>query len=166
MHGIIKYQQIKNLNLTASVRNRIMGHGWIRTMIQSKHQNQHKNVSLCTKWSFWPSKFPALNTIGNERGELKRRSTNMELWIWRIWRFCVKEWSLISCQVFSNLFRLYARMLLYWEKNVALIGCQLLWPMWAREKLLFHNEISPPPTFNCFTSMKGYKCGVIKKSKR
>ncbi len=50
MHGIIKYQQIKkNLNLTASVRNRIMGHGWIRTMIQSKHQNQHKNVSLCTK---------------------------------------------------------------------------------------------------------------------
>ncbi len=32
MHGImdfIKYQQIKNQNLTASVRNRITGHVWI-----------------------------------------------------------------------------------------------------------------------------------------
>jgi len=32
IHGIvdsIKYQQIKNQNLTASARNRIMGRGWI-----------------------------------------------------------------------------------------------------------------------------------------
>ncbi len=49
MHGImdsIKYQQIKNLNLTISVRNLIMGHGWIF------HQdNNPKQTSKSTqKW--------------------------------------------------------------------------------------------------------------------
>ncbi len=47
MHGImnsIKYQQIKNQNLTASVRNLIMGCVWIfhQTTIQNKHQNNTK----------------------------------------------------------------------------------------------------------------------------
>ncbi len=49
MHGFmfsIKYQQIKNLNLTASVRNLIMGRGWIF------HQdNNPKQTSKSTqKW--------------------------------------------------------------------------------------------------------------------
>ncbi len=51
-----------------------------------------------------------LNPTENEWGELKRRSTVMELWIWRIWRDSVwRKWSLISCQVFSKLFRHYRR---------------------------------------------------------
>ncbi len=54
MHGImdsIKYQQIKNLNLTASVRNLIMGRVWIfhQDNNPNKHQNKHKNGSLSTK---------------------------------------------------------------------------------------------------------------------
>jgi len=49
IHGIvdsIKYQQIKNQNLTASDRNLIMGLGWIfhQDNDLKKHQNQHKNV--------------------------------------------------------------------------------------------------------------------------
>ncbi len=47
MHGImdsIKYQQIKNQNLTASVRNLIMGRVWIfhQDNNPNKHQNKHK----------------------------------------------------------------------------------------------------------------------------
>ncbi len=54
MHGImdsIKYQQIKNQNLTASVRNLIMGRVWIfhQDNNPNKHQNKHKNGSLSTK---------------------------------------------------------------------------------------------------------------------
>ncbi len=54
MHGImdsIKYQQIKNQNLTASVRNLIMGRVWI--FHQDNNQNKHKNGSLSTKWIFY-----------------------------------------------------------------------------------------------------------------
>ncbi len=49
MHGImdsIKYQQIKNQNLTASVRNLIMGHVWI-----FQQDNNPKQTSKSTqKW--------------------------------------------------------------------------------------------------------------------
>ncbi len=57
IHGImdsIKYQQIKNLNLTASVRNLIMGRVLIFQQDNNpKHQNKHKNGSLSTKWIFY-----------------------------------------------------------------------------------------------------------------
>ncbi len=85
MHGImdsIKYQQIKNLNLSASVINLIMGRGWIF------HQdNNPKQTSKSTqKWVTghkmkllpWLSQFPDLNPTENEWGELKRRSTSIK----------------------------------------------------------------------------------------
>ncbi len=60
----------------------------------------------------------------------------------------MKEWSLISCQVFSNLIRHYRRKLLYYfgkwrfqkvlNKRVPLIVANVY-----REKHLFHNHISP-----------------------
>ncbi len=58
MHGImdsIKYQQIKNQNLTASVRNLIMGRVWIFHQDNNPKQtsNKHKNGSLSTKWIFY-----------------------------------------------------------------------------------------------------------------
>ncbi len=54
IHGImdsIKYQQIKNLNLTASVSNCIMDRVWIFRQDNDPKQtsNQQKNVSLSTK---------------------------------------------------------------------------------------------------------------------
>ncbi len=79
----------------------------IRTIMQNKHQNQHKNWSLSTKWSFvpWLSQSSDLNPVENEWSELKRRSTIMELWIWRIWRDSGWRnglWSLIRCSPNSS----------------------------------------------------------------
>ncbi len=59
----------------------------------------------------WLSLSSDLNPTENEWGELKR-SINMALSIWRIWRDSVwRKWSLISYQVFSKLFRHYRRKL-------------------------------------------------------
>ncbi len=86
-----------------------------RTIIQNKHQNKHKNGTLQHK-TILPLLFLSsdLKPIENECGELKRRrSTNMEQWIWRIWRDSVwRKWSPISCQVFSKLFRHYIQTLM------------------------------------------------------
>jgi len=49
---------------------------------------------------------PDLNPIEDDWAELKRRSTNKDLE-----RFCMEEWSLISCQLFSKLIRHYGRRL-------------------------------------------------------
>jgi len=97
IHGIMnssKYKQIKNLNLTASARNLIMGRGWIfqQEKIQNK-QNQHKTVSLNTKWSFSHDR-PSSHI--RWVSELKRRSANMDLGICRIWRGSVWRNALIS----------------------------------------------------------------------
>ncbi len=65
--------------------------------------------------------------------------------------FWMKEWSLISCQMFSNLIRHYRRTFRpvklanggfkkYWIKG----GCHQLWLiMCIRHKHLFHNDICP-----------------------
>ncbi len=56
IHGIIysiKYQQTKNLNLTASVRNIILGRGCIFHQDNNPNLNQHKNGSLSTKLIFY-----------------------------------------------------------------------------------------------------------------
>ncbi len=55
MHGImdsIKYQQIKNQNLTASVRNLIMGRVWIFHQESSTKQSK-TNIKINTKMGHW-----------------------------------------------------------------------------------------------------------------
>ncbi len=98
----------------------------------------------------WLSLSSELNPVENEWGELKRISTAMELWIWRIWRDSVWKWSLISYQVFSKLFRHYRRKLRAHtlEKDVEIIGCQYLWPTWTRESIYFTMRF--PPHFQLF----------------
>ncbi len=115
MHGImdsIKYQQIKNQNLTASVRNLIMGCAWIFHQDINPKQTQKWVTEHKMNLLPWLSLSSDLNPTEDEWGELKRSSTVMELWIWRIWRDSGwRKWSLISYQVFSKLFRHYRRKL-------------------------------------------------------
>ncbi len=133
MHGImdsIKYQQIKNQNLTASVRNLILGHVWIfhQDNNPNKHQNKHKNGSLSTNEYFiiavsvlWPE--PCRRWVRwTEEKKHRHGAVNLK----DLERFCMKKWSLISYQVFSKLFRHYRRKLraVVLGKDVAIIGCQ------------------------------------------
>jgi len=50
IHGIVdsmKYQQIKNQNLTPSARNLIMGHGWIFHLDNDPKQTSKVNTKMC-----------------------------------------------------------------------------------------------------------------------
>ncbi len=62
-------------------------------------KNTAKSTQKCvaehkTKLLPWLSQLPDLNPVENEWGKLKRRSTNVELVFWRIWRY--SGWSKIS----------------------------------------------------------------------
>ncbi len=85
MHGImdsIKQQQIKNLNLTSSVRNLIMGRGWIFHQDNNPKQTSKSTQKWVTEHKTsvppWPSQSSDLNPTENEWGELKRRSCESE----------------------------------------------------------------------------------------
>ncbi len=125
IHGIMdsfKYQQINKTKSDCLCKKSDNGpcldlpsRQWSKTNIKI-----NTNVSLSTKLSF-------CHMSENEWGELKRRSTNIELWIWRIWRYSV--WrngllSLVSCSPNSSCSKGENSELLSWDKDVAIIGCQ------------------------------------------
>ncbi len=89
----IKYQKITNLNLTTSVINFIMDKGWI-----FHQENNPKQISKSThrKLVGWTKEKK------HQHGAVNLKDLE---------RFCMKEWSLISYQVFSKLFRHYRRKL-------------------------------------------------------
>ncbi len=73
MHGFmysIKYQQIKNLNLTASVRNLIMGRGWIFHQDNNPKQTSKSTQKWVTEHKMkllpGPSQSSDLNPTENE----------------------------------------------------------------------------------------------------
>ncbi len=126
---------------------------YTRTTIQNKHQNKHKNGSLSTKWFFlpWLSQSSDLNPAENEWVNWREEkmychgAVNLKGLEW----FWMKEWSLISCQVFSNLIRHYRRKL-----RAVILGkeCRNTCGQHKLEKV-FISQWDFPPTFNCFTSM-------------
>ncbi len=150
----IKYQQIKNQQVTDSVRNLIMGRVWIfqpdnipntnlknNTKMGHWAQNQASAMAIpvlwpepCRKWVRW-----------TEEKKHRHGAVNLKDLEW----FWMKEWSLISCQVFSNLIRHYRRKFgAVWTgkwrfQEVLNKRVPLMWPMCIREKHLFHNYISP-----------------------
>ncbi len=104
MMDYIKYQQIKNQNLF-SKKSFIMGH-------RIFHQDNDPKTKIKAKWVIvhkskllqWLSQSSELNSIENEWVELKR-STSMELWIWRICRDSgcrTGLWSLAWCSSTSS----------------------------------------------------------------
>jgi len=113
----IKYKQIKNQNLTPSARNLIMGRGWIF------HQdNSPKQTSKSTQKCVTEHKMTVPVPWPDEWSELKRRSTNMNLWIWRIWRESVWRnglWSLVRCSPNSSGIIGEDSGLLSWQNEVA-----------------------------------------------
>ncbi len=133
-HGFYQIPTYKtNLNLTASVTNLIMGRVSIFHQDNNPKQTSKSTQKCVTEHKMkllpWLSLSSDLNPTENEWGELKRRSTVVELWIWRIWRDSVwRKWSLISYQVFSKLFRHYRRK---------------LWPTWTRESIYLTMRFSP-----------------------
>ncbi len=84
----------------------------VRTMVQNKHQNQHKNVSLSTKWSFCHGCSSSLTWTLQKMSGMNWRE-EAPTWSWESEgsgeKEDIKEWSLVSCQVFSKLIRHYRR---------------------------------------------------------
>ncbi len=150
----IKYQQIKNLQVTDSVRNLIMGHVWIFQPYNNPNTNLKNNTKMghwaqnqasamaipvlwpepCRKWVRW-----------TEEKKHRHGAVNLK----DLERFWMKEWSLISCQVFSNLIRHYRRKLRavklanggfkkYWIKGAINCGQCVL------EKNIYFIMIFPP----------------------
>ncbi len=81
-HGImdyIKYQQLRNQNLTASVRNLITDH--VRIFYQCNNPKLTQTWVTEHKMNLlpWLSLSSDLNPTENDWGELKRRRTNMDL---------------------------------------------------------------------------------------
>ncbi len=57
-------------------------------------------------------------------------------------------WSLIRCSPNSSGIIGENSELLPWEKDIAIIGCQYLWPTWTRESIYFTMRF--PPYFQLF----------------
>ncbi len=70
-----------------------------RTIIQTQTSKTKQ------KWVPGPFQSSDLNPVENEWGELKRRSTVMELGIWRIWSDSGGRnglWTLVTCSLTSS----------------------------------------------------------------
>ncbi len=127
--------------MTDSVRNLIIGHVWIFQPYNNPNTN-HKNYTKMGHWSqnqaymafpvLWPDPY---RTWVRWTEEKKHRHGSVNLkglqWFW------MKEWSLISCQVFSNLIRHYGKTCRavklanrgfkkYWKKDAANCGQYVL----------------------------------------
>ncbi len=105
-HG---FHQIPTDKKTISGSYLIIGHVWIF----QPENNPNTNLKTTQKWVsghktkllLCPFQSSDLNPVENERGELKRRSTVMELGIWRIWSDSGWRnglWSLIMCSLTSS----------------------------------------------------------------
>ncbi len=117
-----------------------------RTIIQTQtSKTTQKWVTLHKTKLLWPFKSSELNPVENDWDEPRRRSTVMELWIWRIWRD--SGWrNCLVWQVFSNLIRIKFRAVKlanggfkkYWKKGAVNCGQCLL------EKNIYFIMIFPP----------------------
>ncbi len=105
--------------VTDSVRNLIMGHVWIfqpdnnpKTNLKNNTKMGHwaqNQASAMANPVFWPE--PCRKWVRwTEEKKHRHGAVNLK----DLERFWMKEWSLISCQVFSNIIRHYRKKLLYY----------------------------------------------------
>jgi len=138
-----------------------MGHVWIF----QQDSNPKTSCKIKTKMGHWaqnqafamaipvPRPEPYRKWVGwTEEKKHQHRSGNLK----DLERFCIEEWSLISCQVFSKFIKHYKRRLRAvilekggCKKNLIKVG-KLFFPMCFGEKHLFHNVIPSPPNFHLF----------------
>ncbi len=113
-HWFYQIPTDKNQKVTDSVRNLIMGHVWIFQPYNNPNAI-YANLKNNTKMGHWAQNqasamaFPVLWPEPYRKRvkwtEEKRRSTVMELWIWRIWRDSGWRnglWSLVRCSLTSS----------------------------------------------------------------
>ncbi len=158
----IKYQQIKNQQVTDCVRNLIMGHVWIFQQDNNPNTNLKNNTKMghwaqnqasalaipilwpepCRKWVRWTEEKKHQHGAVNLKG--------LE-WFW------MKEWSLISCQVFFNLIRHYRRT--FRAVKLANGGFKKYWIKGCRVQCVLEKNIYFimifPPILNYYSPMKG-----------
>ncbi len=129
---------------------------WVSELKRRSCESEDLERFWMKEWSLISCQvFSDLNPVENEWDELKRRSCESE----GSGEMLYEEnslWSLIRCSPNSSGIIGDNSELLPWEKDIAIIGCQYLWPTWTRESIYFTMRF--PPTFNCFTSMIGWKC--------
>ncbi len=139
--------------MTDSVRNLIMGHVWIF----QPYNNPNANLKNNTKMGHWaqnqasamaiPVLWPEPYRKRVKWTEEKRRSTVMELWIWRIWSDSGWRnglWSLVRCPLTSSGIIGENSYTILANGGFKVLNKRVpMCPMCIREKHLFHNDISP-----------------------
>ncbi len=95
----------KNQQVTDSLRNLIMGHVWVF----QPYNNPNTNLKNNTKMGHWAqnqASAMAVSVLWPEPcRKWVRRSTVMELWIWRVWSDSGWRnglWSLLRCSLTSS----------------------------------------------------------------
>ncbi len=103
-----------NRKVTDSVRNRIMDHDWIFQPDNSPSTNLKNNTKM-SHWAQNQASAMAITVLGPEpcrewvRWTEEKKHQHGAGSLKDLERFWMKKWSLISCQVFSNLIRHYRR---------------------------------------------------------
>ncbi len=129
MASWILSNRYKNQQVTESFRNLIMGHVWTFQL----HNNPNTNLKNNTKMGHWAQNQASALVIPvlwpepyrwvrwTEEKKHHHGAVNLK----DLERFWMKEWSLISCQVFSNLIRHYRRPI--WAVKLANGGLKQYW---------------------------------------
>jgi len=112
-------KQMKNQNLTTSAWKFMRGHVWIFQQDSGRNTSKAKQ-----KWVTEHKTKQDLNPYRKWVGWTEEKKCHGSGNLNDLERFCMEEWSLISCQVFSKLIRHYKRRLraVFLEKG----GCKYL----------------------------------------
>ncbi len=99
------HQQIKNQQVTDSVRNLIMGHVWIFQPYKNPNTNLKNNTQMGHRAQIQASAMTIPVLWPEPCRKWVRWTEEKKLWIWRIWRdsgWMNALWSLVGCSLASS----------------------------------------------------------------